>query len=311
MTNTQALLEQMERELHEPRRDEVPGGPLFHYTDGAGLLGIIRERQIWATHYAHVNDTQELVAGERIVDDVAARLLRETLADSPAEWLLGNFVRLHQAKAQSLSPIADVYLASFSTQGNDLSEWRGYAADGAGYSIGLGAFHLPKGDESEADFSLMLAKCEYDKERFEEIVAEALTEVVTRFEKYVRVYSVGPEMFNALMTHAASLALRRVALLVPAFKDAAFAHEEEWRFVAMPRRGREAKVVRFRPGRNGIVPYIPIALSDSDKPLPIAKIYVGPRQQPDAGRKAVSSFLAANGYDDEGVVVSSGIAYRG
>src|SRR6187551_2383731 len=105
MTNTQALLDQMERELHEPRVDEVPGGPLFHYTDGAGLLGIIRERQIWATHYAHVNDVEELVAGERIVDDVAARLLRETLADSPAEWLLRNFVRLHQAKGQSLSPI--------------------------------------------------------------------------------------------------------------------------------------------------------------------------------------------------------------
>jgi hypothetical protein len=310
-TNTQALLDQMERELHEPRRDAVPGGPLFHYTDGAGLLGIIRERQIWATHYAHVKDTEELVAGERIVDDVAARLLRETLADSPAEWLLGNFVRLHQSKAQNLSPIADVYVASFSAQGNDLSEWRGYAADGAGYSIGLGAFHLPKGDESAADFSLMLAKCEYDRERFEEAVAQVLTAVVTGFEKYVRVYSVGPEMFNALMTHAASLALRRVALLVPAFKDAAFAHEEEWRLVAMPRRGREAKVVRFRSARNGIVPYIPIALSDADKPLALTRIYIGPRQHPDAGRKAVSSFLAANGYDDEGLAVSSGISYRG
>jgi hypothetical protein len=311
VTNTQALLEQMERELHEPRRDDVAGGLLFHYTEGAGLLGIVRERQIWATHYAHVNDVEELVAGERIVDDVAGRLLRETLADSPAEWLLGNFVRLHQAKGQSLSQVADVYVASFSTQGNHLPQWLGYAAGGTGYSIGLRELHLPKGEDPETDLTLMLSKCEYDRERFEEVVAQALTEVVTRFEKSVRAHSLGPEVFNALMTHAANLALRRVALLVPGFKNAAFADEEEWRLVAMPRHGREAKVVRFRSGRSGIVPYIPIPLSDADKPLDLARIYVGPRQHPDAGRKAVSSFLTANGYDGEGLVVNSGISYRG
>ena len=108
-----------------------------------------------------------------------------------------------------------------------MPQWLGYAADGTGYSIGLRELHLPKGEDPETDLTLMLSKCEYDRERFEEVVAQTLTEVVTRFEKSVRAHSVGPEVFSALLTHAANLALRRVALLVPGFKNAAFADEEE------------------------------------------------------------------------------------
>ena len=36
-----------------------PPGPLFHYTDANGLLGILEHKEIWATDALHLNDAQE------------------------------------------------------------------------------------------------------------------------------------------------------------------------------------------------------------------------------------------------------------
>ncbi|MER0171630.1 MAG: hypothetical protein DU489_13715 [Nitrosomonas sp.] len=33
---------------------------LFHYTNAKGLMGIIESQSIWATHYAYVNDSEEI-----------------------------------------------------------------------------------------------------------------------------------------------------------------------------------------------------------------------------------------------------------
>jgi len=37
---------------------ELPSG-LFHYTDAAGLQGIVKSGRLWATHIYYLNDTQE------------------------------------------------------------------------------------------------------------------------------------------------------------------------------------------------------------------------------------------------------------
>lgn len=33
---------------------------LFHYTNAEGLIGIIESQSIWATHYAYLNDSEEI-----------------------------------------------------------------------------------------------------------------------------------------------------------------------------------------------------------------------------------------------------------
>lgn len=32
----------------------------FHYTNAAGLSGIIQNQTLWATHYAYLNDSEEI-----------------------------------------------------------------------------------------------------------------------------------------------------------------------------------------------------------------------------------------------------------
>jgi hypothetical protein len=38
---------------------EIPDKPLYHYTNQAGLLGIIKTKEIWATHHQCLNDTRQ------------------------------------------------------------------------------------------------------------------------------------------------------------------------------------------------------------------------------------------------------------
>jgi hypothetical protein len=45
---------------------EEPSAPLWHYTDAAGLHGILTSRCIRATHVAHLNDPTEVVHGEML-----------------------------------------------------------------------------------------------------------------------------------------------------------------------------------------------------------------------------------------------------
>lgn len=301
-----ALLDQMERELEQTIEPEKQEGLLYHYTDAAALLGIVKYKKIWATHYAHLNDSQELRSGEAIVNDVATELLKEVPAGSPHAWFFEAFLHVHPK--HGLRQIADIFVASLSVEGNLLSQWRGYAGGGTGYSIGFSGFKLPPpGERPEANLALELIRCEYDEAAFRQKCRPVLTKIAAGFELYAKTYAHAGERLSHL---ALTVALRHVAPLVLRFKHPAFKEEKEWRLVAFPLpNGQE--LVQYRAGKTGIVPYLPIDLADADMPLQLGKIYVGPRQDPDAGVCAARDLLKAHGYDGHALVEHSGIPFRG
>lgn len=44
-------------------QDDALPESLYHYTDAAGLLGILDNNSLYATHVAYLNDSQELAYG--------------------------------------------------------------------------------------------------------------------------------------------------------------------------------------------------------------------------------------------------------
>jgi hypothetical protein len=60
--------------------------PLYHYTNGAGLRGIVESQKIWFTSYLHLNDPSELVYGMGVVH----RLLKE-IGDRADDGLVKKF----------------------------------------------------------------------------------------------------------------------------------------------------------------------------------------------------------------------------
>jgi hypothetical protein len=70
--------------------EQTPAKPLYHYTTQEGLLGIVKNREIWATHTQYLNDRLEYkhaleISPEDFGDDAAGdrRALLETRT-SPA-----------------------------------------------------------------------------------------------------------------------------------------------------------------------------------------------------------------------------------
>lgn len=102
-------------------------GELFHYTDAAGLIGMMQNGgELWATDVRCMNDTDEFILGHRVIE----RALNDRTTH-PAHTLLQRLL----AHPGYVSPL--VFSISFSEDRDLLSQWRAYADNGAGFSVGF------------------------------------------------------------------------------------------------------------------------------------------------------------------------------
>src|SRR4051812_23669938 len=111
---------------------------LFHYTSPEGLIGIVKERCLWATSAFYLNDSQELLGGIEI-----ARKQLESIADESASqdqrarinWLLHDIRNVGTVQSKA------AFICSLSSERDLLSQWRAYCR-GGGFSIGFPADQL-------------------------------------------------------------------------------------------------------------------------------------------------------------------------
>jgi len=113
-------------------RDEITE-PLYHYTDAAGLEGIVKNQQFWFTSYTHLNDPSELTYGMSI----ASELLREIgQASDPRIKIFCNMVN-DLFTLKNMRGAFEFFIASFSRVRDDLGQWRAYGDNGRGFTLGL------------------------------------------------------------------------------------------------------------------------------------------------------------------------------
>ncbi|TCJ69148.1 UNVERIFIED_ORG: DUF2971 family protein [Dietzia maris] len=112
--------------------------PIYHYTDAAGLRGILQTGRIWATHTDFLNDAAELTFAcnelkVALREQIEVVKLLDESADQGgsrevAKSFLGDFVEDLNGTTGG-----NVYVSSFSLDGDSLAQWRAYAP--AGYAI--------------------------------------------------------------------------------------------------------------------------------------------------------------------------------
>ncbi len=61
----------------------LPVGPLYHYTNQRGFLGIVRDKQVWATHTQYLNDRREF---SHAVEPVAEEIRRQIKSPTINVW---------------------------------------------------------------------------------------------------------------------------------------------------------------------------------------------------------------------------------
>lgn len=97
---------------------------LYHYTDRAGFLGILRSENVWATAYDCLNDPQELVFAKVLLK---GELWKRCEGAPGLRGLLAEIDALN---------FGDVYIASFSKTGDLGTQWQLYAKR-EGVSLGF------------------------------------------------------------------------------------------------------------------------------------------------------------------------------
>ncbi len=304
---------------------------LFHYTTGIGLMGILANKQIYATHYRYVNDFAEFDYGR----EIALRFIRDMqtgINHVIVDKMLNDVLNLIEAE----SAVVHYYVACFFCASDDLlSQWRGYASGGIGYSIHLkptstliklkDLIHYPaKGlDGSFTNLDYCLVKLDYEGG------SECISDILKIGDAYVReqctkidttadfqdVLLAEREIPTSTKEKCDKIALDAAgdvfAVLMQVFlrmKAPGFREENEWRIVVLDWYDDPKKFDRDSRISNGIlIPYLKCDfLQVRDLRLfEIESIRCGPLRYPTYAENAVGMLLRKYGFPHTKVTSSS------
>lgn len=114
--------------------DDIEGGEetVWHYADVNGLIGMVRDHEIWASHISYMNDLREGAGLELAESLMKATNLHTT--DMP---------RLRRSRWESDRPdrmqyhVGSTFSVSASQHHDSLAMWRGYGGGKATYDVGI------------------------------------------------------------------------------------------------------------------------------------------------------------------------------
>ena len=278
------------------------GNPMYHYTDLAGLLGIVDKHDLWLTHSLYSNDEAEMKHGMDVVKEVLA-------AEQNAAQDEGVRTRLELLSEHLTSALKGAYVCCFCKTDNLLSQWRAYGANGTGVSVEMNvqAFDVITGpDLPVAQFGLLrFWKIFYDRETQLSIVRDAI--------HYPHAAATPKEW--------AEKAADAIEFFLPTFKTSDFREEDEFRLIFTPAADCPVKP-DFRVGRGMVVPFYSLRklIEQADQlrggqadprleRLPITKVRMGPSPNKGLNAESIRMMLTHSGYS--GLVEESRIPYRG
>lgn len=264
---------------------ELPA-TLCHYTSGEALVSIIKRGTItlWASNIRHMNDSQEF----DFFSKMAARL---SVTDYPSypgniDEFGDTIVAVRDFIAKAPDPV-DVFTLSFSTRGDDLSQWRSYTDSLNGYSLG---FNRELIMDWAATLNISMAPVRYTSEDEPQAATAGL------FGRILEHYASARDLFApgekekysrplALDDDAVAVAAKKYASFL---KHASFRDEREWRATCVV---DETMAVHHRPANGYIRAYIHL----TPPPAALESITCGPRPYPEVAARSLREMLDREG----------------
>ncbi|WP_417553645.1 DUF2971 domain-containing protein [Marinomonas fungiae] len=178
---------------------------LYHYTNLAAAMNIVETCEVWATDYRYLNDSGEL--------QYALDLLFERAGEYQSDFKKHIFYFLERSV---------ICVFSLSESPEILSQWRSYAADGAGVALGFSI---------ESISELNPKKCFYKEEYIDQIFEDIKTKLI----KLIEIERFKPELYSHqyfydFTTDHFDEYIEIVKMLM-LLKNPAFSEEQEWRVV--------------------------------------------------------------------------------
>jgi len=246
---------------------------------------------LWATSIWYLNDQREFA----LALDIAERVLEERKSRLVSRFDRGVLEVLREAVSQARD--ASVFVASFSENGDQLSQWRGYCPSSNGYSLGFRTSDLRK--LSRAEQSFVLFPCLYDEDSQSGLVEQVIDAV---FASANTIWVQEPDNSQRIFRQAFQEFGALLALVSPIIKDRSFQEEAEWRLVSLPRtidrtewrlvslpRTIDRTEWQFRAGPSSLIPYYPVTLADANHEFKLDSVVVGPTPNPGLAASALES----------------------
>lgn len=234
---------------------------LYHYTNAAALTGILREKHLRATDVRYSADRKELEYGRELIEsEIGARLASALNSQASDASLVAETLR--RIDPWNIKNSETAYAASFSSEPDDLSQWRGY-----------GHFCLALDTARFLVAGWELLKCSYGAEcnRLVQSELESLTqwstEQLTKFTPESNPEHVGQkeDHLRQVERHSTTRLLRVAAKA----KRKPYAIENEWRAVSFG-----APSVDLAMRTNGsLTHYLKLSIADA---LLAADLWLGP-----------------------------------
>ncbi|MDR9809547.1 DUF2971 domain-containing protein [Rhizobium hidalgonense] len=276
----------------------------YHYCNATAFYNIVKSKELWLSSMSASNDSME------------GKWLSNIIGIAAARWGVPEFSGNMISLIRDIEDKLDCLGFCLSEASDTLSQWRGYADDGAGFSIGFSNRFLEE-YKDQNDPLILVQKVVYEVEDQLEILHPLADSVVqaTRDGAFGRPSSgslIAPKSDEELKSQreqylAAHNRLIRTFLedinLFFKLKNRAFAEEKEWRLIRMAI--KPFSDLEFRVSGSKIVPYIAEKFPAIDKP--IDHVIIGPKNP--TPKDVVIGFLARHGFD-EVHVEQSAASYR-
>jgi hypothetical protein len=210
---------------------------IYHFTNDAGLKGILERGTLWLSDISSLDDPSELKHGF----EIAIRQLEKMVADGPpesrefAKALRSDDIRKKIRKA------AGFFICSFSLCGDDLGQWRAYADNGRGFALEFDASALEREFTRDEDHavSFPLTYCDAELAGLDRQITEKMLHLA-------QLPSCKDDLSIAFMAYAMTAAIF--------FKHMAYKNEMEYRFLETYSVGA-TPCVNWRARRNSLIRY--------------------------------------------------------
>lgn len=255
---------------------------VYHYTNAAGLIGIVNSKKLWATKIQYLDDRSELNHAFSVTKSIIYKVKKEIdneLVKKFLEKISEDFERVERV---------NIFVFSFSYACDLLSQWRAYSPDG-GYALGFDPRVIEKLAEAQG---FKFVRCVYDEKQQENIVEKILRNYSSSFlEKLNR--TKGTDETDKLIKDTSWQVVVKLTSVSPTFKHPSFMEEQECRLISELKASND-KAINCRNKGNLIIPHYEFDLEKSAIKFKVEEIMVGPGLPIELAMDSVGILLERN-----------------
>ena len=223
----------------------------YQYSTISAFKGVIEGNNLWATHWAYLNDAKELKRGIEIAHIVFARIKQIERFSSNSDYF--SVLEKYVSKLDSSIPFnVDVYVLCFSEVKDRLSLWRGY---GNGYNSVVIGYDADDLEINENNFGLpLIGKVIYNEDEQKKMM---LMYLVRYYEMIEELHKIFPKQKREIEKIMKRFFLVGILILSLFIKEKCWKEEKEWRMIFL---NPDIDFLDFKVTDNGLIPFIKVPI---------------------------------------------------